>query len=99
MSGDYSVEDKSLLTAPLTRFVWGPLMKLVPKGLSANAMTITGTVLNLAAMTVAVLAPPTRPGMAAIAALVLVYLFLDNMDGAQARRTGTGSPLGELLDH
>ena len=25
--------------------------------------------------------------------------FLDAIDGKQARRTGTGSPLGELFDH
>ena len=28
-----------------------------------------------------------------------VYLEADNSDGKQARRTGTSSPLGMLLDH
>jgi hypothetical protein len=27
------------------------------------------------------------------------YSLLDNLDGRQARRTGTSSPLGELFDH
>ncbi len=30
---------------------------------------------------------------------VLLYLHLDCLDGKQARRTGTSSPLGQLFDH
>jgi len=30
---------------------------------------------------------------------ILVYQTLDNMDGKQARRTGSGTPLGFLFDH
>lgn len=33
------------------------------------------------------------------AAGLWLYSTLDNMDGKQARRTGTSSPLGELFDH
>lgn len=29
----------------------------------------------------------------------LIYTTLDNIDGKQARRTGSGSPLGMLFDH
>jgi len=29
----------------------------------------------------------------------MIYTTLDNMDGKQARRTGSGSPLGMLFDH
>eukprot|EP00956_Cyclotella_meneghiniana_P038130 scaffold149152_cov25-Cyclotella_meneghiniana.AAC.1 len=32
-------------------------------------------------------------------AAMLIYQTLDNMDGKQARRTGTGSALGLLFDH
>merc|ERR1712216_954516 len=28
-----------------------------------------------------------------------IYQTMDGMDGKQARRTGTGSPLGEVVDH
>ncbi|CCW61461.1 unnamed protein product [Phytomonas sp. EM1] len=34
-----------------------------------------------------------------VAASMFLYQFLDNLDGHQARRTGTSSPLGLLLDH
>jgi phosphatidylglycerophosphate synthase len=30
---------------------------------------------------------------------ISTYLNLDSIDGKQARRTGTSSPLGELFDH
>ena len=30
---------------------------------------------------------------------MLIYQTLDNMDGKQARKTGSGSPLGLLFDH
>ena len=30
---------------------------------------------------------------------VLTYLHLDCIDGKQARRTGSSSPLGQLFDH
>ena len=33
------------------------------------------------------------------AAALLAYQTLDNMDGKQARRTGSSSPLGQLFDH
>jgi len=31
--------------------------------------------------------------------LYSAYIFLDNLDGKQARRTGTSSPMGMLFDH
>ena len=33
------------------------------------------------------------------AAGVFIYQTLDSIDGKQARRTNTASPLGELFDH
>jgi len=35
----------------------------------------------------------------ASAIFIFTYMFLDNIDGKQARRTKTSSPLGELIDH
>ncbi|KYQ93428.1 CDP-alcohol phosphatidyltransferase [Tieghemostelium lacteum] len=31
--------------------------------------------------------------------MIFIYMMLDNIDGKQARRTKTSSPLGELFDH
>lgn len=44
--------------------------------------------------------PPPPPFVFVLAAAALfIYQLLDNLDGHQARRTGTSSPLGLLLDH
>jgi len=43
--------------------------------------------------------PPPRWIFLANAVCILLYQTLDNMDGKQARRTGTSSPLGLLFDH
>lgn len=44
---------------------------------------------------------PPPPGFVFVLAAValLLYQLLDNLDGHQARRTGTSSPLGLLMDH
>jgi len=31
--------------------------------------------------------------------LFFIYTTLDNMDGKQARRCGSGNPMGMLVDH
>lgn len=99
MSTSYQVHDKSLLAEPFRRFLWKPLLNLVPLSASANTMTLAGTALNVAAALIALLMPPTRLAAALISFLIFSYLCIDNMDGAHARRTGTSSPLGEFLDH
>lgn len=44
--------------------------------------------------------PPPPPFVFVLAAAGLfLYQLLDNLDGHQARRTGTSSPLGLLMDH
>lgn len=45
------------------------------------------------------LPPPPRYIFILGALALFLYQFLDNLDGHQARRTGTSSPLGLLMDH
>ena len=42
---------------------------------------------------------PPWPATLAAAVGLFLYQSLDAIDGKQARRTGTSSPLGELFDH
>lgn len=44
-------------------------------------------------------APPPRWSCLLCALGLFVYQSLDSIDGKQARRTNTSSPLGELFDH
>lgn len=81
------------------RFVWQPVLRLIPDRCAANDLTLLGTTASLTAFLIAVFVTPSRLSMTAMAILVFVYLTFDNIDGAQARRTGTSTPLGEFLDH
>lgn len=99
MTSGYEVHDRSILVPPLKRFVWGPLLPLIPEHVSANSLTLLGTGMSAAAFAITVFIAPTRLSCVVIAMLVFGYLCLDNVDGAHARRTGTSSPLGEFLDH
>merc|ERR1719309_1174915 len=70
-----------------------------------NLITIVGLVINIVTSAVLVWYCPNAserpPWPATLAAAVGLFLYqsLDAIDGKQARRTGTSSPLGELFDH
>ncbi len=99
MTERYHVEDHSILVPLLKRFVWQPVLGIVPPTFAANDLTLMGTTCSVSAFLIAVFLEPTRLTMALMVGLIFAYLTFDNIDGAQARRTGTSSPLGEFLDH
>lgn len=73
--------------------------------MAPNLITLIGTAFIFFAFIAAVfyspdLAVPVPPIVNIIFAVSLwTYSTLDNVDGKQARRTGSSSPLGELFDH
>nr|XP_032837303.1 cholinephosphotransferase 1-like isoform X2 [Petromyzon marinus]XP_032837305.1 cholinephosphotransferase 1-like isoform X2 [Petromyzon marinus] len=100
----YSVEGSSLLEPPLQIF-WTWLVELVPLWMAPNTITITGLAINaITTITLVAHSPEARtvppPWACLLAALGLfLYQSLDAIDGKQARRTHSSSPLGELFDH
>jgi CDP-diacylglycerol--glycerol-3-phosphate 3-phosphatidyltransferase len=66
---------------------------LVALGVSANALTVTGFLLNLISGAVAAAGALTLAGI-----LYLLFNCLDFLDGAVARRSGTVGPFGAFLD-
>merc|ERR1719428_907719 len=71
--------------------------------MAPNLITVTGT-LCLAAGVVPIAAAPSAAEVSSASWLfaafsVFVYQTFDAVDGKQARRTGTSSALGNLLDH
>jgi phosphatidylglycerophosphate synthase len=76
-------------------------LRWVPERTHPNTLTLVGNVCALAAfaLILAVRSGAPRLLLLGVALLLFVYLSLDNMDGAQARRTGLSSPLGEFFDH
>ena len=97
----YDCRDASLLLPWLSRWLFLPGLRLVPARVSANVLTLAahlGTLLTLGAMLLGRQASSSLPHILA-AVGTLWNMLIDNIDGAQARRTGTSSPLGEFLDH
>jgi ethanolaminephosphotransferase len=79
----------------------------LPPWLAPNLITLTGLSALLAAYLVTAAVAPAYNGPGPIPAWLpalcgaaeLFYLHMDALDGKQARRTGTSSPLGQLFDH
>ncbi|ETI33818.1 hypothetical protein L914_18778 [Phytophthora nicotianae] len=97
---DNSLVYKHVLT-PMNNF----LMELLPLWLAPNLITLIGLILVGGSHTLFVFLCPFLEGDApwwamAVAAVALFgYQTLDNLDGKQARRTKSSSPLGLLFDH
>ncbi len=96
----YQCKDYSLLTPVFKRVCVTPLLKFVPWGLPANIITIISNSFFYIALYLSfdqsVLG---KWNYMVIPLLLLAYLIGDHLDGAQAKRTGTGSALGEFCDH
>lgn len=97
----YSANDESLLTPVLYRYFVNPLVKVIPYRLPANFITLISFSFIVIAFSIAVHGYRVEryDFWWAIPILMFAYLVGDCTDGKQARKTGTGSPLGEYLDH
>ncbi|XP_054015140.1 cholinephosphotransferase 1 isoform X2 [Hylaeus anthracinus] len=100
----YSCTTNSLLDGLLQPW-WNWLVSKVPLWLAPNLITVLGLVVNILTTLILVYYSPDArieaPRWACfLCALGLfIYQSLDAIDGKQARRTGTSTPLGELFDH
>lgn len=106
----YRGQDLSLLykylLAPLATFC---VNHLTPRWLAPNAITLIGLLFMVIAYACMWYYSPSLDPLLRDhaprwiflfnAVAMLIYQTLDNMDGRQARRTGSGSPLGLLFDH
>lgn len=98
-SGRYTVIDAGL------NVFWNFVAEQLPMWLAPNLVTLTGLVLNFLSTAALVYHAPhlveLAPAWCYILAAVclLAYQTLDGVDGKQARRTGSSSPLGQLFDH
>ncbi|KAI8048966.1 hypothetical protein BDF22DRAFT_700475 [Syncephalis plumigaleata] len=101
----YGAVDKSYVTKYVLRHYWEWATTLFPLWMAPNLITLCGFgfVLANVAIIVALVPDLAGPGPSWIyfsfAAGIWLYSTFDNVDGKQARRTGTSSPLGELFDH
>ena len=104
------LHSRALLPRPLLEVLyldefWNHVAKAYPRWLAPNVITLLGGACVLAASLLSAWYSPALRGesppwvFATNALLLFSYQTLDGSDGKQARRTNTGSPLGELFDH
>ncbi|KAI0995614.1 hypothetical protein K3495_g12566 [Podosphaera aphanis] len=104
-SYQYSSVDKSLTSNYILKHYWNGFVKLLPLWLAPNMVTLLGFLFILINVVLLVIFMPDLQGPAQswlyynFAFGLWMYSTMDNVDGKQARRTGTSSGLGELFDH
>uniref|UniRef100_A0A182K9K9 diacylglycerol cholinephosphotransferase n=1 Tax=Anopheles christyi TaxID=43041 RepID=A0A182K9K9_9DIPT len=100
----YSCTNVSLMD-PFLQPWWCWLVSKVPLWLAPNLITIVGLLINIATTLILIsFSPngreePPRWSSALCGIGLFIYQSLDAIDGKQARRTNSSSPLGELFDH
>ncbi|GIZ43037.1 hypothetical protein CKM354_000628100 [Cercospora kikuchii] len=101
----YSSVDLSPISNHILRHYWNFCVEFLPLWLAPNMVTLIGFFFIIANVGLQQLADPGLVGPAfswvsySYAFGVWAYSTMDNIDGKQARRTGTSSGLGELFDH
>jgi ethanolaminephosphotransferase len=101
----YGSVDLSPLSYYILQPYWSWCVQFFPLWMAPNLITLIGlgfVVANafLAAYLVPDLESQTYTWVYySFAAGIWLYSTFDNVDGKQARRTGSSSPLGELFDH
>jgi len=101
----YASEGSSILEHFFQPF-WNFVVTLIPLWVAPNLITIFGLFLNAVTASLVILYSPQAksddvPGVVLFCCSVGLFLYqtLDAIDGKQARRTGSSSPMGELFDH
>lgn len=101
----YSGADFSLIGKYIMQSWWNFVVSLLPMTLAPNFITFSGWVLGMSSTVVLLYyyfsEAAVYPSWAWYYATFSLfgYQTLDAIDGKQARRTGSSSPLGELFDH
>lgn len=105
----------SIDTSPLSKYVmhpfWNQLVKVCPLWFPANLLTLTGWLLSFFFFLLVSYYDPHFVAVNSVGEAVPRWVWLagaicifwshqlDGIDGKQARRTNSSSPLGELFDH
>lgn len=94
----YRCHDFSLLTPGFKKWFVSPLLNYVPWVIPANIITIISNFFVYIGFFIS-LNYNTPLSRILIAVCFFLYLLGDHLDGMQAKRTKTGSALGEFCDH
>jgi len=78
--------------SPLISPFYSFLLKYIPKIITPNILSLIGLIFSILAYNFS-----TYPLLFAL--FTFLYMTFDDLDGKQARKTNSSSPLGELIDH
>ncbi|XP_054809439.1 choline/ethanolaminephosphotransferase 1 isoform X2 [Prosopis cineraria] len=101
----YSGVDHSYVAKYVLQPFWSRFVTLFPLWMPPNMITLTGFMFLLVSALLGYIyspqldSPPPRWVHFAHGLLLFLYQTFDAVDGKQARRTNSSSPLGELFDH
>lgn len=96
----YQCVDQSVLVPALKRFIVVPLSRITPLAIPANLITIGTNIFMYVGVVLCVQwGAAFRANFFLLPLFMLIYAVGDHLDGLQAKRTGTGSALGEFCDH
>jgi phosphatidylglycerophosphate synthase len=97
---DYRCDDRSLALRWLTAPIFMPIVRVLPRRLTPNQITLSGHACIWVSAVVALMAPGQgRFVLLALAFGYTGYNVADTIDGMYARHSRQTSKLGELLDH
>ncbi|KAK4263697.1 hypothetical protein QN277_029078 [Acacia crassicarpa] len=101
----YSGVDHSYVAKYVLQPFWTRFVKVFPLWMPPNMITLTGFMFLILSALLGYIysphldSPPPRWVHLAHGLLLFLYQTFDAVDGKQARRTNSSSPLGELFDH
>jgi phosphatidylglycerophosphate synthase len=102
----YVAPENSIFEQLAGHALWAWLAKFFPHWVAPNLITLAGGIAVLLQTLMLFRWSPDVDGSAprwmyacAFPLLTMFYQTMDGIDGKHARRTGTGSPMGELFDH
>lgn len=101
----YSGVDHSYLAKYVLQPFWSRFVNFFPLWMPPNMITLTGFMFLVTSALLGYVysphldSPPPRWVHFAHGLLLFLYQTFDAVDGKQARRTNSSSPLGELFDH
>ncbi|PSS13510.1 Choline/ethanolaminephosphotransferase [Actinidia chinensis var. chinensis] len=101
----YSGVDHSLVAKYVLQPFWSRFVNFFPLWMPPNMITLTGFMFLVISALLGYIysprldSPPPRWVNFAHGLLLFLYQTFDAVDGKQARRTNSSSPLGELFDH
>ena len=96
----YRCIDESILLPFLKKYVFSVLHRCIPYGVPANYLTLVSIIVIWSSFFYLIgVNTPDDSDIIIVFFAITIYVIFDHFDGLQAKITGTGSPLGEFLDH